>query len=164
MPYFCSMRYYWDLIWHFLRSNSRHGTHSPFVYRLADEVVYAKRDPVDIKEVEMPISFEYRYGELLVSLLSFMGVGLLKTVGEDVERGCAVWVDLRVSTVAEAHAALLRGAVLVVHEPYLAKGAWKELSADPAVIVSIDLFHFGIMIGREGQRKEAFRLRYPYRR
>src|SRR5690606_3191570 len=39
--YFCAtMRYYFDYIYHFLVSNSRHGTHSPFVYALTEKVIY----------------------------------------------------------------------------------------------------------------------------
>src|SRR5690606_31867249 len=36
-------RYWLDYLQHLLKANTRHGTHSPFVYRLLDEVVYPRR-------------------------------------------------------------------------------------------------------------------------
>src|SRR5690606_36745136 len=41
----CSWRFYVDYLIHFVCSNSRHGTHSPFVYGLVDKVFYGKRQP-----------------------------------------------------------------------------------------------------------------------
>src|SRR5690606_16115486 len=35
------LRFHFEYVRHFLMSHSRHGTHSPFVYRLVDEVIYA---------------------------------------------------------------------------------------------------------------------------
>ncbi len=35
-----NMRFFLDYVKHYLQSTSRHGTHSPFVYKLVDEVVY----------------------------------------------------------------------------------------------------------------------------
>jgi len=40
------LRYLWN-------SNSRHGTHSPFIYSLADEVIYQKNEPVCIDLIEL---------------------------------------------------------------------------------------------------------------
>lgn len=38
-----AIRYWLNYTKHFLVSNGRHGTHSPFVYRLVDEVIYAEQ-------------------------------------------------------------------------------------------------------------------------
>lgn len=40
------LRYLWN-------SNSRHGTHSPFIYALADEVLYSKDEPLCLDFIEL---------------------------------------------------------------------------------------------------------------
>lgn len=52
------------------------------------------------------------------------------------------------------------GKIIVFHEPYKQKRQWKKLIADQRVTVSINLFHFGILLKRDGQRKQDFLLRY----
>ena len=155
------MQYYFDLIKHFIVSHSRHGTHSPFVYAMADQVIYSKTHFWSA-EVSFPTSFRFRYRELLAAVLSYLGIREL-TLTESWQQGGAVWTDLETISSPELFEFLQNGTVLIVHEPYKdSKLRWNELIADPRVIVSVDLFHFGILMRREGQRKENFRLRYPY--
>lgn len=41
-----------DFIKHRISANNRHGTHSPFVYKLADEVIYEFKENEDFKIIE----------------------------------------------------------------------------------------------------------------
>ena len=43
-----------------------------------------------------------------------------------------------------------------------AKQKWSALKADQTIVVTIDLFYFGIIIFRKEQPKENFKLRFPY--
>ncbi len=154
------MWYYWALVKHFLKANSRHGTHSPFVYRLAEEVIYAKKPPVE-PEVIFPSDFPWRYRSLLAALLSSIELKELQVFEAD-KQADVVWVDLNQVSSEMLLSLLEQGAVIIVHEPHKAKRLWHNMIADRRVVVSIDLFHFGILMQREGQRKEDFVLRYPY--
>ncbi len=42
-----------DYFYYLWRSNSRHGTHSPFVYQFADKILYQKAEPNDIDLLEL---------------------------------------------------------------------------------------------------------------
>lgn len=154
------MRYYWELIRHFLTANSRHGTHSPFVYALAEKVVYAKAGTTTSPNV-IPANLSFRYRCLLHDLLSALDVGQMDIYPHSLH-GQAVWVDLNMVSREDLIPLLSKGTAVIVHEPYQSKSKWQDLIADPAVVVSIDLFHFGILLHRTEQRKENFRLRYPY--
>jgi predicted O-methyltransferase YrrM len=44
--------FFYDYLKHRLRSKTRHGTHSPFVYRLADEVIYDFSNKSDYNNIE----------------------------------------------------------------------------------------------------------------
>ena len=157
------MRYYWKGIQHFFGANSRHGTHSPFVYRLTEEVIYtpkAKRNAT----LAMPAGFSPFYTPLLSDLLHFMEIDSLKSL-KDYQPHSAILVDFNHDNIDALLAALENGAVLVVDEPFKEgqrKLLWEQLVKNTSVSVAMDFFHFGILIHREGQRKEYFRLRYPY--
>jgi len=42
-----------DYFYYLWRSHSRHGTHSPFVYQFADQILYQKFEPIDIDILEL---------------------------------------------------------------------------------------------------------------
>lgn len=154
------MWYYWALVKHFLTANSRHGTHSPFVYRLAEQVIYAEKPPVEPKVI-FPPYFPCRYRSLLAAVLSSLELQELQ-VFEAGKQADAVWVDLHQVSTEELLSLLEHGTVIIVHEPHKTTRLWNSIAADHRVVVSVDLFHFGVLIHREGQRKEHFVLRYPY--
>lgn len=159
------MRYYWDLLYHFFRANSRHGTHSPFVYKLADEVIYAKVLPSSLP-AGMPEGFAPGYQALLQNCLGFLGLDALSLYPTN-HLQKAVCLNLNLVEQRQVLDLLRLGHIVVVDEPYRTqktKTVWQDLCQDSAVLVSIDLFHFGILLNRDEQRKEYFRLRYPYRR
>lgn len=145
---------------HFFISNSRHGTHSPFVYALAEQVLY-KNKPEERFPVVFPPGLYPHYGSLLQEILSFWEIGELQRLPLS-GAADAVWVNLRNDLVREVSEVIAQGTLVVVHAPYRSKELWKQVAEDEGVTISIDLFHFGLLLRREGQRSEKFKLRYPF--
>ena len=53
---------------------------------------------------------------------------------------------------------------IILHDIYWSKGmqkAWEKIKADNDATVTIDLFFFGLVYFRKGQRKQHFSIRYP---
>ncbi|GGE07124.1 MULTISPECIES: hypothetical protein [Sphingobacterium] len=151
------MRYLFNYIYHFLISNSRHGTHSPFVYALAEKVIY---NPTFKSKnfVEFPEGFKVKYYSKLKNILSFWEIEKLT---DDLKENDseAYWVK-NIQDQEELISLIDSGKILIIHEPYKQIKKWKTLISNEEVTVSINLFHFGILLKREAQRKEDFLLRY----
>lgn len=154
------MLYHLDLVGHFFSAHSRHGTHSPFVYKLASQVIYCNKFDRGVGEIVVNCTWNDppRYLGLVEEILIHLGIYTL----EDHGAGAAYWADFRKDTVTELVGRIEKGQLLVVHEPHLDVSKWKTLIHNDGVTVSIDLFHFGLVLKRSGQRKENFSLRFPY--
>jgi len=132
------------------------------VYALADQVIYNSSYETH-RFVELPEGFNPRYFGLLQKILSFWEIGKLSADLHD-QHSMAFWLDLNDQIDLEQLLSMIsQGKVIIVHAPYSRHGQrlWKQLIRDARVIVSINLFHFGILVHREGQTKESFLLRYP---
>lgn len=155
------MWYVLSYIHHFLASNSRHGTHSPFVYALADQVIY-NRDNKKIGQVEFPAECNLKYKPLLNKILVYLSITKVSKDDHNTSAD-AYWIcspeDMDVEKVLNA---VKGGKLVILDEPYKRahRKFWRTMIKDPRVIVSINLFHFGIVLHREGQYKEDFLLRY----
>lgn len=156
-----SLKYSTQRIKHYLRSNSRHGTHSPFVYKLADEVIYIDR-------VQRHRNTAKRKEAMLAELIAYFGeyrltayrIGQGKTDLLDID-----WCDI--SDIASGEELNLskfqENDILILDKIYAdidMQKIWGVIKCDSRVTVSIDLFHFGIISFRCGQRKEDFSLRF----
>ncbi|GGG82416.1 hypothetical protein GCM10007415_14110 [Parapedobacter pyrenivorans] len=156
-----SFRFYVDYVIHFLASHSRHGTHSPFVYQLVDEVIYAPRklDEPSAKVQRLISRLINRFGPEGVyrigDPLPIYPMSLVIAEGKDSEAIAMqigrVWPQFR------------RGGVLILVGLYRdrrMKELWRTIQERPDVTVTIDLFHLGLVFLREGQAKENFRIRF----
>jgi len=154
-------RFYVDYALHFLTSHSRHGTHSPFVYRLVDEVIYAPGKEGEPREkVQRLISRlvsrfgpreVYRIGDPLPT----QPLDFVIAAEDDVETVASqlwqVWPQLHVSS------------VLVLNGIYCnrqMRELWHTVLERPDVTVTIDLFRLGLVFFHKGQAKEDFRIRF----
>ncbi len=156
--------FYVDYAIHFLMSHSRHGTHSPFVYRLVDEVIYAPRKGQEpLPKVERLITrligrftpdAIYRIGDRPTKHpVDFViaDVGDLETVASTAFSIKQLWPQF--------HA----GSVLVligIYRNKRMKALWRSIQMRPDVTVTIDLFHLGLVFFHKGQAKENFRIRF----
>lgn len=138
------MSYFIKKIAHYLFANSRHGTHSPFVYALADELIYNKNIPRGVSLME-DIQ-DYYIKKLNKQKTDFLVTTLKEKTLEDIAglQDCYFMI-------------FLQG---IHHKDCIRQ--WKSMQDDKRFIVLIDLFEFGIVCKRTEQPKETFRLRYPY--
>lgn len=163
--YFCHVgrfRFFADRLAHFFVAHSRHGTHSPFVYRLLDEVIYAKRLPGEsadkVRRLTARLIERFQPGAVFTladepvptSPLDFIIIdaGVLEAPVVKVE---ALWQQL--------HA----GSVLLLLDIYRnagSKALWHSIKSKPEVTVTIDLFCVGLVFFHSGQAKEDFKIRY----
>lgn len=154
-------RFYLDQLMHFALAKSRHGTHSPFVYRLVDEVIYPKRrmgEPRD-KVLRLTARLIDQYKPYQVYKLdSRQPAGPADFViaeGCDAERIAAQLATLW----PKFHS----GSVLILNDinrNAAMKQLWRTLKIKPEVVITIDLFWMGLVFFHVGQTKEHFRIRY----
>lgn len=149
------MQYLWRLFFHFFSSNSRHGTHSPFVYSMADEVIYAKskRTPVSNKQQlllsDIAAYFEVDYVSSPLEIGNDKAL-IIENGMEDVEQLVTLQQQFRYLVIPD------------IYRDNRRKLLWESICRDSRFIVCIDLFYYGLVFYRKEQPKELFKLRFPY--
>ena len=155
---------FFQQISHFLRSNSRHGTHSPFVYALADQAVYRPAISVkkEVKELE---TIPLHYRNVLLRVLQYWNKEKVYDIKEESRTGDVLLIKAEQLSENIICKHLTDQTILVVDGIYRSKRAryaWRCARQEDHVTVSVDLFHFGLLVNRPGQVKEDFTLRYPF--
>ncbi len=163
-----AIRYAFDFVTHWLSANTRHGTHSPFVYRLLDEVVYIDR----IAEVPLPVSFSsLKLNQVVQRIIEDHGANqpMVYDLADPFEIKPAAAVIVQLSVNVKPKQALERllaasqpDTLLIIPGIYRnkwVKKVWDTVKAYPNVTVSIDFFHFGLLYFHKGQAKENFKIR-----
>lgn len=141
---------------HFLEANSRHGTHSPFVYALAEQVIY-KRSAYRDEKVK-------GYKGLLHEIAEYFSVTYSFDPSVSSEDK-ALWLrDGRISVDVLALLQHQFRYVVIenIHNSAKDRARWNILQRDSRFVVTIDLFFFGLLFYRTEQPKQHFKLRYPF--
>lgn len=149
------MIYWLKYLVHFFTSNSRHGTHSPFVYALADSCIYANR--------ENSSKTSSSYKALIDDILQFYNISLDDTEADRSSKAQVIFIE---STPIDEILILQQQNFMLfvegIHLNAANEKKWKSIYQSKETVVTIDLFHFGIVCYRTEQPKEHFKLRFPF--
>lgn len=151
---------------HYFTSNTRHGTHSPFVYALADEVIYNRNYKKNLAKHLDFRHFSGRYNTTLHAILSYLKIDVVvfDRYSDDDNSNVAILknaIDVKENDISN----IQENDVLVVFDLYKnskSRQNWNRLKSNPKVHVTIDLYYFGLVLHRPQQRKENFKLKYPF--
>ena len=172
LPTFMGMliQFYADYIKHRLTAKSRHGTHSPFVYKLVDEVIYDFSAKKVYEEIEKHRKKLFNDGKAGLNLRLAKLIYRLANnhpaltpqfdfVYINSERTKEATLNCFYTCLPKAH----EGTLLVFTDIYQSKGmkeAWEEIKVHPQVTVTIDLFWIGLVYFKKDQVKEHFKIKF----
>lgn len=160
-----------------LFSNSLHGTHSPFVYKFLEEVVY-KNTSVDTDKYYLKsVSNSKKYNELLLRMIQYFKIHSIVECNNISESDFKEKInnlnviELLILDVSEINYTLYEHSLKKINEcsVFVIDGIrssdhqlnfWKKIQSDHRAIVTIDLFEIGIVFFRTQQPKENFLIDY----
>ena len=175
-----------DYLLYRFKAKTRHGTHSPFVYRLVDKVIYdfsAKKVYNELKLSDSTRSVKinqliYRLAadwkpNTIIELGSPLGLTsqYLQKAAPDAKVYSAltdkpdlIFINTNnpeeaINHFEQALSKVHTGTLLIIDGIYAnesMKQAWVKIKADPQVTITIDLYRIGLIYFREGQVKEDF--------
>ncbi len=161
-----------------LFSNSLHGTHSPFVYKFLEEVVY-KTVSINSDKTYLRSSklHSKKYNELLFRMIQYFKINSIIECGNKSEseiRGIidnSNLIELMIFNAHEINQTIYEHSLKKINECsiFVFDGIrssdnqlnfWKKIQSDNRIIVTIDLFEIGIVFFRTQQPKENFLIDY----
>lgn len=161
-----------------LFSNSLHGTHSPFVYKFLEEVVY-KTMPNNSDKIYLHSlkSTSKKYNDLLIRMIQYFKINSIIECGNKSEsemRGIiddSNLIELMIYNAHEINKTIYEHSLKKINECsiFVFDGIrnsdnqlnfWRKIQSDNRVVVTIDLFEIGIVFFRTQQPKENFIINY----
>lgn len=161
-----------------LFSNSLHGTHSPFVYKFLEEVVY-NNSLVHSEDVYVfgQTSRSKKYNDLLIRIVDYFKISSVTSSNnlsiQDFKQtiNSIDAIQLLIINSDEYTYELFEHSLIKVNECSIIVivgirsgdqqlNQWKKIQADQRAIVTIDLFEIGIVFFRTKQLKENFLIDY----
>jgi hypothetical protein len=161
-----------------LFSNSLHGTHSPFVYKFLEDVVYnTNAIHSDTIYLNDQMNRSKKYNDLLIRMVDYFKISsVLSSKNLSVQEfkqtiNSIDAINLLILNKAEFTYEIFEHSLSKVNECSIivVEGIrstdehlnhWKKIQADQRAIVTIDLFEIGIVFFRTQQPKENFLIDY----
>ncbi len=149
---------------HFLiTSTNQHGVHSPFVYSLITNGLYTKA-PNLIEDIGQCTQ---RQKSLILKLIEYFKPHrkiVLKNNSNQFENSydCIIFQQPTISLFFESLSHAHNDTVFIFKNPYQNRKnyeIWNTLIKDNKVVVSIDLYHLGLVFIRKEQPKQHFVIR-----
>ncbi len=160
-----------------LFSNSLHGTHSPFVYKFLEEVVY-KNTVINTNKYYLRAgSNTKKYNELIHRMIQYFKIKSVIKCNNLSETDCieninnTEVIELLILDANESSHNLYEHSLKKINECsiFVIDGIrssddqlnfWRKIQSDNRAIVTIDLFEIGIVFFRSQQPKENFLIDY----
>jgi hypothetical protein len=142
---------------HSFKAKGRHGTHSPFVYALTEDVLLAEKTNSD--PPALFTSYSPAYARLLSAIIIYLGYRNIRTVMPG-ERPDGNYDALLLPHTPEQWEAMISSAIGCVnndgmavitgiHNDTVSSAAWARVCGMSGVTMSIDLYGIGLLLFKE---------------
>ncbi len=149
---------------HFLKtSTNQHGVHSPFVYQLITRGLYVKNPKLS----EDVGACTQQQKSLISKLLQYFKPNRKIVLKDNVNAlngiyDCIIFQKPSISLFSDSLSHAYNDTLFIFKSPYQDRTnykVWNTLIKDNRVIVSIDLYHLGLVFIRKEQPKQHFVIR-----
>lgn len=155
----------------FLKSTNQHGVHSPFIFNYITKGLYLKQKWDNIKSIDILLksisyfntkTIEVRGNQDIKNSISVHFPSLVVGVADRIDLLYAEELSSKELKHLFSEGKLHNNSIIFInsiHQTKEKQELWRKLIQSPIVIVSIDMFHCGVLFIRKEQVKEHFTIR-----